>query len=145
MQLSNFLCFSIYSAGHSLNRVYANLLGDLGLTYPQYLVMVLLWEKDDQTVGELGGSLHLESNTLTPMLKRLEAAGLVSRTRDRLDERQVRVGCTAAGAAMRSKACEIPARLLEATGITTEQAKRLQRQLSSMQTKLDEFSPAVLG
>src|SRR5437764_15290881 len=84
------LCFAIYSAGHAFNRIYKPLLQALDLTYPQYLVMVALWSRDDQTVGSLGDKLLLESSTLTPLLKRLEAMGHLTRSRDPADERQVR-------------------------------------------------------
>ncbi len=89
-RLGEFLCFAVYSASHAFNRVYKPLLDELGLTYPQYLVMVLLWEQDDQTVGSLGEKLFLESSTLTPLLKRLEALGQVKRTRDRCGKRRGR-------------------------------------------------------
>jgi len=89
--LDDFLCFGVYSTGLAFNRLYKPLLDRYGLTYPQYLVMVALARRDDQTVGELGGQLFLESNTLTPLIKRLEAAALVTRQRDTKDERVVRV------------------------------------------------------
>src|SRR5258706_16439520 len=104
LRLGEFLCFAVYSASHAFNRVYKPLLDELGLTYPQYLVMVLLWEQDDQTVGSLGEKLFLESSTLTPLLKRLEALGYVKRTRDPVDERQVRVRLTERGRALRERA-----------------------------------------
>src|SRR5260370_30661420 len=88
--LEELLCFAVYSAGHAFSRVYKPLLDELGLTYPQYLVMVSLWAKDDQTVGELGEPLFLESSTLTPLLKRLEITGYVTRSRDPSDERHGR-------------------------------------------------------
>src|SRR5258707_12339396 len=94
LRLGEFLCFAVYSANHAFNRVYKPLLDELGLTYPQYLVMVLLWERDDQTVGSLGEKLFLESSTLTPLLKRLEASGYIRRTRDPDDERQERACLT---------------------------------------------------
>ena len=94
LDVDDHLCFAIYSAGHAFNRIYKPLLGELGLTYPQYLVMVALWAKDDQTVGSLGEKLLLESSTLTPLLKRLEGIGYLTRTRDPADERQVRVRLT---------------------------------------------------
>ena len=103
LRLSEFLCFAVYSASHAFNRVYKPLLDELGLTYPQYLAMVLLWERDDQTVGSLGEKLFLESSTLTPLLKRLEALGHIRRTRDPNDERQVRVRLTDKGRAIRRK------------------------------------------
>ena len=91
LKLDEFLCFAVYSASHAFNRVYKPLLDKLGLTYPQYLAMVVLWEHGDQTVGSLGEKLFLESSTLTPMLKRLEVMGYIARVRDAIDERQVRV------------------------------------------------------
>ena len=103
-KLDDFLCFAVYSASHAFNRLYKPLLDELGLTYPQYLVMVTLWERDDRTVGEIGERLFLESNTLTPLLKRMEAAGLVSRSRDPADERQVRLRLTAEGKGLVEKA-----------------------------------------
>src|ERR1700730_6884427 len=103
LRLGEFLCFAVYSASHAFNRVYKPLLDELGLTYPQYLVMVLLWEQDDQTVGSLGEKLFLESSTLTPLLKRLEALGHVKRTRDPVDERQGRVRLTDKGRAIRER------------------------------------------
>ena len=93
--LAEMLCFAVYSTSHAFNRVYKTVLAPLGLTYPQYLAMVSLWECDKQTVGGLCGNLGLESSTLTPLLKRLEAAGLIERSRDAHDERQVRVRLTA--------------------------------------------------
>jgi DNA-binding MarR family transcriptional regulator len=92
--VDDFLCFAIYSAGHAFNHVYKPLLQALDLTYPQYLVMVALWAKDDQTVGSLGEKLFLESSTLTPLLRRLEGTGYISRNRDLAGERQVRVSLT---------------------------------------------------
>ena len=89
LKLDNFICFALYTANHAMNRVYKPLLDALGLTYPQYLVMVSLWEEDGQTVGGLGDKLFLESSTLTPLLKRLEAAGYIRRERSREDERVV--------------------------------------------------------
>ena len=95
--LADYLCFSTYSANLAFNRVYKPLLDALGLTYPQYLALVLLWAEDDQTVGQLGDKLFLESNTLTPLLKRLEALGHVARSRDPKDERVVRIRLTDKG------------------------------------------------
>jgi DNA-binding MarR family transcriptional regulator len=115
LRIDAFLCFAIYSAGHALNRAYKPLLAPLGLTYPQYLVMVALWEEDGVTVNTLGGRLCLESSTLTPLLKRLESAGHLTRQRDFQDERQVRIFLTDTGRALRAKAAPIPLRLLEKT------------------------------
>lgn len=136
MNLDQLLCFAVYSAGHALNRVYKPLLDELKLTYPQYLVMVALWEKDDRTVSELGDSLFLESSTLTPLLKRLEAAGLLSRVRDAADERQVRVRLTSAGRKLSVQARSVSKCILEATGLSLTQAKRLQADIAQMRDNL---------
>ncbi|HAI31435.1 MAG: MarR family transcriptional regulator [Thalassospira sp.] len=137
LQLEKFLCFSIYSAGHAFNRVYKPLLDNLGLTYPQYLVMVTLWQEDNQSVRSIGSKLYLESSTLTPLLKRLEANGLVSRKRDPEDERSVRVSLTEAGKDLRNKAEEVPPCILDATGLDIETAKRLNRDLRTMRDQME--------
>ncbi|WP_230534155.1 MarR family winged helix-turn-helix transcriptional regulator [Microvirga roseola] len=126
LKLVDFLCFAVYATNHAFGRVYKPLLDRLGLTYPQYLVMVALWEQDDQTVGGIGDRLFLESSTLTPLIKRLEAMGHVQRSRDPRDERQVRVRLTDQGRALRQQAAEVPACILEATGLTPEALGRLQ-------------------
>jgi len=136
LRLDDFLCFAVYSANHAFNRVYKPLLDKLGLTYPQYLVMVLLWEKDDQTVGSLGDRLFLESSTLTPLLKRLEALGLVERHRDPADERQVRVRLSQSGKTLRLKAASVPQCILEASGLTAEELRRLQTKISALRDTL---------
>jgi DNA-binding MarR family transcriptional regulator len=112
------LCFSVYSTGLAFNRVYKPLLDELGLTYPQYLVMVALWNKDDRTVGSLGDELFLESNTLTPLLKRIEAIGLITRKRDPKDERVVRVRLTPQGAALKERYSGIRSCIFDATGLS---------------------------
>jgi DNA-binding MarR family transcriptional regulator len=136
LKLDDFLCFAVYSASHAFNRLYKPLLDELGLTYPQYLVMVTLWERDDRTVGEIGDRLFLESNTLTPLLKRMEAAGLVSRSRDPADERQVRLRLTDEGRALLDKARQVPPCVLEATGLTPEGARRLTDEIGALRTAL---------
>jgi DNA-binding MarR family transcriptional regulator len=102
------VCFPLYAATNLLNRLYGPVLKPLGLTYPQYLVMLVLWEEEPQTVGSLGARLYLDSGTLTPLLKRMEAAGLVSRTRDAGDERRVLIGLTEQGRALRADALHVP-------------------------------------
>jgi DNA-binding MarR family transcriptional regulator len=139
LRLGEFLCFAIYSASHAFNRVYKPLLDELGLTYPQYLAMVVLWEQDDQTVGSLCEKLLLESSTLTPVLKRLEALGHVKRTRDPVDERQVRVRLTEKGRALREKARGIPDCILEASGLGVDKLRRLQGQIIALRTALDRY------
>jgi DNA-binding MarR family transcriptional regulator len=135
-ELNEFLCFAVYSANHAFNRVYKPLLEALGLTYPQYLAMVVLWAEDDQTVGGLGEKLALESNTLTPLLKRLEALGHVSRNRDPRDERQVRVRLTDQGRALQAEARNVPRSILSATGLSVEELGRLQADIVSLNERL---------
>ncbi|MCJ2183852.1 MarR family transcriptional regulator [Novosphingobium sp. 1949] len=103
------VCFPLYAATNHITRLYGPVLARIGLTYPQYLVMLVLWEQAPQTVGALGARLHLDSGTLTPLLKRLEKAGLVSRTRDPEDERRVLVSLTDQGRALRGQALDVPA------------------------------------
>src|SRR5580704_12614961 len=105
--LDEFLCFAIYSTGFAFNRIYRRPLGRLGLTYPQFLVMAALWGRDGVAVGALGAKLWLDTNTLTPLLKRLEAVGLIVRERSKEDERKVIVSLTEKGSAMRSEVGEI--------------------------------------
>lgn len=107
LALANQLCFALYSASHAFTRVYRRHLDPLGLTYPQYLAMLALWEHEDVTVKDLGERLRLDSGTLTPLLKRMEAAGLVARRRDPADERSVRVRLTPEGAALREEGLKV--------------------------------------
>ncbi len=137
-RLDQLLCFSIYATGHAFNRIYKPLLDAIGLTYPQYLVMVALWERDDETVGALGERLSLESSTLTPLLKRLEAMGHISRTRDRADERVVRLHLTAEGRALEARARAIPACILDATGFDIANLIRLQRDITALRHHLEQ-------
>lgn len=125
--LEDQLCYAIYSAGMAIQRAYKPLLDSLGLTYPQYLVLNVLWGEDRQTVGALGDRLGLESSTLTPLLKRLEAAGLVHRARNPDNERQVIVALTDAGRGLENKAGCLGAALLEASGQTPEALGKLNR------------------
>ncbi len=140
--LERFLCFAIYSAGHAFNRVYKPLLDRLGLTYPQYLVMTALWEQDGQTVGQIGATLRLESSTLTPLLKRLEASGLLRRTRDAADERQVRISLTDQGRALQTSAQDVPDCVLAATGLDLEAMAKLQADIIALRDTLDR-APAA--
>jgi DNA-binding MarR family transcriptional regulator len=138
LRLDDFLCFSVYRANHAFNRLYRPLLDRLGLTYPQYLAMVALWEADDVTVGELGARLGLESSTLTPLLKRLEAQGLVARARDPADERQVRLRLTQAGRALEAPACAAPAELLAASALGLEDLARIKGEIDRLKAALEE-------
>ncbi|MBS0521338.1 MAG: MarR family transcriptional regulator [Proteobacteria bacterium] len=138
--VGDMLCFAIYSAGHAFNRVYKPLLDRLDLTYPQFLVMVALWAGDDQTVGGLGDKLLLESSTLTPLLKRLETMGLVSRRRDPADERQVRVRLTAAGKALKARARDIPRCIIDAAGMPEDTLRRLRADIVKLRENLLQAS-----
>ena len=116
LRLDNQLCFALYATSHAVTKLYRPLLARVGLTYPQYLVMLVLWEGDRRTVSELGDRLHLDSGTLTPLLKRLEAAGLVLRTRRSSDEREVEVTLTAEGRDLRRAVAEIRAAAMRDVG-----------------------------
>ena len=136
-RLDSMLCFTIYSTAHAFNRAYKPLLDALDLTYPQYLVMFALWERDDISVKEIGELLHLDSGTLTPLLKRLEAMGLVRRTRDTADERSVRISLTPAGAALQQKEKTVSLGILGACGRSAEELKALNTQLVRLRDALD--------
>lgn len=131
------LCFALYSANLAMNKVYRQLLAQLDITYPQYLVMLVLWQKDDLTVSEIGEQLFLDSATLTPLLKRLESAGLIMRQRTRQDERQVAVTLTEAGRALRSKAESIPEAVKCATACDDDALLALKVQLDSLRDNLN--------
>ncbi len=137
LNLGEFLCFAVYSANHAFNRVYQPLLRDLGLTYPQFIALVLLWAQDNQTVGELGQKLFLQSNTLTPMLKRLETLGYVRRTRDSADERQVRISLTEDGQKLQLLASDIVRRVRHATGLQNNQVEQLLDEISALRKALE--------
>jgi len=137
-KLADFLCFAVYSTNLAFGKVYRPLLDELGLTYTQYVTIVALWEEDDQTVGSLGEKLFLESNTLTPILKKLEGMGHVERTRDPSDERQVRVRLTDSGRRLREKAFGTD--LVEACGIPAADFKRLQKEIVALRTNLLKFA-----
>ena len=129
LRLDEFLCFAIHSTAHAINRATKPMLDQMGLTYPQYLVMVVLWAKDDLTVGSIGEKLFLESSTLTPLLKRLEAAGYVQRSRDPNDERQVRVRLTDKGRELHCRAGCIPDWFREAFDGDMNEARELKSRI----------------
>src|SRR5262249_24329889 len=137
-RLDSMLCFTVYSTAHAFNRAYKPLLDALELTYPQYLAMFALWEKDNLTVKEMGERLHLDSGTLTPLLKRLEAMGLVRRARDTVDERNVRISLTAAGEALHQKEQTVSRGILGACGGSAEDLRALNAQLVRVRDKLNE-------
>ena len=131
-RLDNQLCFALYSSSLMMTKLYKPVLGSLGLTYPQYLVLLVLWETDGVAVGELGTRLFLDSGTLTPLLKRMEAAGLLGRERATGDERRVIVTLTAAGRALRRKAEGVPHAVACATGCKLAEITELTAQLQSL-------------
>ena len=134
--LGNQLCFAVYSTAHAFNRVYKPMLDRLGLTYPQYLVMLVLWERDDVPVKEIGERLFLDSGTLTPLLKRLEAARLIKRTRSKHDERQVLIALTAQGEALREKAKMLPEAILAASACSIDELAALKNELTALRDRL---------
>src|SRR5215471_9309407 len=136
LRLDNQICFAVYSAAHAFNRVYKPLLDRLGLTYPQYLVMLVLWERDGVAVREIGERLFLDSGTLTPLLKRLEAAHLVRRSRSSEDERHVLIALTAQGHALREKARAVPAAILSASGCSIGELSSLRKSLVALRDQL---------
>ncbi|KQV94042.1 MarR family winged helix-turn-helix transcriptional regulator [Rhizobacter sp. Root1221] len=136
LALDQQLCFALYSTMLGLNKVYRGLLKDLGLTYPQYLVMLVLWERNDMTVSEIGERLYLDSPTLTPLLKRLEVAGHIARNRSTADERQVIVSLTAAGQRLRQRAQDIPTCVAAAMECAPDEIDTLRSRLKDMRSKL---------
>lgn len=135
--IDQMLCFAIYSAGHAFTRFYKPRLDALDLTYPQYLVFLVLWEKDDITVKTLGERLFLDSGTITPLVKRLEARGLVARVRDTVDERQVRIRLTDEGRALEQKALAIPLAVIEGAGGSLDSVEALRVELDALRARLD--------
>lgn len=137
LRLDRQICFSLHAASRAFNGVYRVVLKDLGLTYPQYLVMLVLWEHGDLPVKKLGERLRLDSGTLSPLVKRLEAAGLVRRERSAQDERSVQVRLTEQGAALRERALEVPRRIARATGLDLAQITELHERLDRLTAALD--------
>jgi MarR family transcriptional regulator, organic hydroperoxide resistance regulator len=136
LQLDNQLCFALYSASLAMTRVYKPLLDEIGLTYPQYLAMLVLWEKDGLIVSELGERLFLDSGTLTPLLKRMEALGLIARIRDMEDERRVNITLTHAGRKLKAKAAGIPACILSASQCSMPEITALTKQVQGLRERL---------
>src|SRR6266704_654379 len=135
--LDNQLCFAVYSTAHAFNRVYKPLLDRLGLTYPQYLVMLVLWERDGVPVRDIGERLFLDSGTLTPLLKRLEAANLVKRTRSTEDERQVLIALTPQGQALREKARAVPHAILAASACSVTELSAIKSEIVTLRDRLN--------
>jgi DNA-binding MarR family transcriptional regulator len=143
LALDHQLCFALYSASLAMTKAYKPLLAPLGLTYPQYLVMLVLWEGDGLTVSQLGERLTLDSGTLTPLLKRLQALGLVQRLRDAADERRVLLQLTAAGRALKARAHSVPQTIACATACDLQQLASLAAQLKQLRQQLNHFSSAA--
>lgn len=142
LRLDQQICFSLNAASRAFGSVYRVLLKDLGLTYPQYLVMLVLWEHGELPVKALGQHLRLDSGTLSPLLKRLEAAGLVRRERSARDERSVRVHLTDEGAALRERALLVPRRIAAATGFGLDEISELRERLDRLTEALDAAATA---
>lgn len=136
--LDNQICFAVYSAAHAFAQAYKPHLDPMGLTYPQYLVMLLLWEQDGRSVNELGQPLHLDSGTLTPLLKRMEKAGLVTRKRDTKDERIMRIHLTDHGRSLRERARAIPPAMLCASCLELEGLMALRDEVKALGRNLRE-------
>jgi DNA-binding MarR family transcriptional regulator len=134
------LCFALYATSLALTKRYKPLLAPLGLTYPQYLVMLVLWEGDGIAVSQLGERLELDSGTLTPLLKRLEAAGLVQRLRDTADERRVLLLLSASGRALRKRAAGVPRAIGTAVGCSASEAQRLATHLHRLRRRIGSSS-----
>ena len=136
--LDNQVCFALYSTSLAMTKLYKPLLDAIGLTYPQYLVMLVLWEQDGPTVSELGERLFLDSGTLTPLLKRLEAQGQIARLRDVQDERRVRITLTAEGRALRDQAEAIPQCVLQSSQCSIAELTALTTELKQLRDRLSE-------
>lgn len=138
LRLDNQVCFALYSASLAMTKLYKPLLDAIDLTYPQYLVMLVLWERDGLTVSDLGEHLFLDSGTLTPLLKRLEAAGLIARLRDAEDERRVRITLSPSGRALREQAERVPQDLMAGSRCTVAELARLTSDLHQLRDKLTQ-------
>lgn len=143
--IDQMLCFAVYATGHAFTRFYKPRLDALDLTYPQYLVFLVLWEQDDITVKALGEKLFLDSGTITPLIKRLEARGLVARQRDTVDERQVRITLTEAGRALKQRAMDVPLAVAKGVGGSPQDAERLRLELLALRERLDRALAESVG
>ena len=136
LELDNQLCFALYSTSLAMTRVYKPLLDELGLTYPQYLAMLVLWEQDGLMVSELGTRLYLDSGTLTPLLKRLESCGFITRIRAVEDERRVYIALSAAGRKLKTRAAKIPGCILSASQCSIPELVALTQQVQALRERL---------
>lgn len=142
LKLDHQLCFALYSSSLAMTKLYKPLLDPLNLTYPQYLAMLVLWERDGLTVSDLGQRLQLDSGTLTPLLKRLEGNGYVQRLRDHADERRVLVQLTAAGRALKARAAKVPPQVACAAGCSLDELAALTQRLKQLRDQIQSFSVA---
>jgi DNA-binding MarR family transcriptional regulator len=143
--LDNQLCFALYGASMAINRAYKPLLDKLQITYPQYLVLSALWEQDDLTVGLIADRLGLDSSNVTPLVKRMEGNGLVSRRRNPADERQVVVGLTDAGAAMQARSACLGQRLFESAAMSVEKLVQLNKDVQGFRDAVARYAPPEDG
>jgi len=143
--LDNQLCFMVYRLHRGITDLYRPVLADLGLTYPQYLVMLVLWETEPMSVSRLGERLSLDSGTLSPLLKRLEAAGLVGRARSQADERSVEVSLTRQGRALRRRAREVPSTVGRCLAASAQDYVRLRDQLADMLARVEHSLSSEAG
>lgn len=138
LKLDNQLCFAVYACAREMTKLYHPLLKEIGLTYTQYVTMLALWEQDEVSVKQLGQKLYLDSGTLTPLLKKLEGMGLLTRKRDKTDERSVIIALTEQGTMLRSKAMDIPEKLFCQAGVTPEEANSLRTQITNLLLKAQQ-------
>jgi MarR family transcriptional regulator, organic hydroperoxide resistance regulator len=138
--LNDLLCFSVYTTSHAFTRMYQPLLREFNLTYPQFITLIALWERDSQTVSELGEKLFLQSNTLTPMLKRLASLRYIVRTRDLADERQVRITLTDTGRKLERRAAEVIRNVRVGTGLDDAKASELVDELKRLRSSLEAYA-----
>ena len=137
LMLDNQLCFAIYACTRQMTKLYKPYLDEMGLTYTQYISLLVLWEEDEITVKALGSKLYLDSGTLTPLLKKLETMGFIKRTRDKTDERNLLISLTSEGKALKEKAYGIPVKVFSHTGLSLERAVSLREDLKNMLTTMD--------
>jgi DNA-binding MarR family transcriptional regulator len=144
LRLDHQLCFALYAASLSMTKLYKPLLEPLGLTYPQYLAMLVLWQGDGITVSQLGERLALDSGTLTPLLKRLESSGLVQRLRDAADERRVLLQLTPTGRALKARAVRVPQAIAAASGCELSELSELTSRLQALRRRLSASLPPAV-
>ena len=143
LALDDQLCFALYAATHAITRAYRPLLNELGITYPQYLVLLVLWERDTVPVGEIARRLQLDAAALTPLVKRLESLGLVTRQRDARDERIVRISLSSSGRALRTRAAQVRQDVSKRTGLASAEASGLRARLKALTAALGEETAEV--